>query len=63
MRLCTEEDSHEEANTVKHRHESDIGKRAPGGTHKKVSLSPSSNNSDVSINLLIIEFYYYFLAP
>jgi len=51
------------ANTVEHQHGSDIGKRTPGRTHKEVSLSLSSNDSHVSINLLFIEFIHYFLAP
>jgi len=41
---------------------SDIGRHTLGRTHKEVSLSLSSNDSDVSINLFI-EFIHYILAP
>lgn len=57
--MCSRWDSRE-TNTAKRRHESDIGERMLGGTHKEPSVSLSSGNGSVSTNLLFAEILHYF---
>ena len=48
-----------EANTAKHRHESDNGERMLGGFHKESSLSLSSGNGGVRTNLFFAGLLHY----